>query len=85
MDAPLNDILTPLAVVGIMMFVAALVLVGIYFAQEVLTIFRLFRAGHVKVRATWDSPLEPQLPQPAEIEDRPDEPDDTPRGWGFDR
>jgi uncharacterized membrane protein (DUF485 family) len=46
----MNDLLSWLAVVGIMMFVAAFVLVAIYFAQEVLTFFRLFRGRHVRLQ-----------------------------------
>lgn len=47
----MNDLLAWAAVVGIMMFVAALLLIGMYFAQEALTILRLFSHRHVRVRA----------------------------------
>jgi hypothetical protein len=45
----MNDLLSWLAVVGIMMFVAAFVLVAICFAQEALTFFRLFRGRRVRL------------------------------------
>ena len=84
----MNDLLTPLAVVGIMLFVAVVVLVGIYFAQQALTVFRLFRGGHVKVQVNWGSaplePPEPALPSP-EPDESPEGTGDAPRGWGFDR
>jgi len=81
----MNDLLTPLAVVGILLFVAMLVLVAISVAQEALAFFRLVCAGHVKVQATWRSaPLEPQ-PLPPTESDEPADAGDAPRGWGFER
>jgi hypothetical protein len=74
----MNDLLSWLAVVGIMMFIAAFVLVAIYFAQEALTILRLFRAGRVKVRVTRRS-------APLELTTESEEPADAARGWGVDR
>ena len=46
----MNDMLTWLAVVGIMMFVAAFILVAICFAQEALVFLRMFRGGRAKLQ-----------------------------------
>jgi hypothetical protein len=47
----MSDLLSWLAVVGIMMFVAAFMLAAICFAQEALTFLRLFRRRHVRPHA----------------------------------
>jgi len=73
----MSDLLSWLAVVGIMMFVAAFMLAAICFAQEALTFVRLFRSGHLRFRVTRRSAaLEPQTAS--------DEPADGSGGFGFD-
>jgi hypothetical protein len=74
----MSDLLSWLAVVGIMMFVAAFVLAAICFAQEALTFLRLLRGRRFRLQvARRSAALERQTAS--------DEPPDAPRGWGFDR
>src|SRR5207249_2610230 len=61
--ASLNDLLTPLAIVGIVLFGVAVVLVAIYLARQALGVARLLRSGRVEVDLTWGAePLEAPLP-----------------------
>ena len=73
----MSDLLSWLAVVGIMMFVAAFVLAAICFAEEALTFVRLRRGRRAWFLATRHSPaLEPQRAS--------EEPPDAAHGFGFD-
>jgi hypothetical protein len=78
-----NDLLTPLAIVGIVLFAVAVMFVAVYFVQQARDVVRLVRSGSVKVDVKWadDDVVEPacELEQPAAP------PGDTPGGWGFDR
>jgi hypothetical protein len=78
----MNDLLTPLAIVGIVLFGVALVFVAVYFVQQARDVVRLVKSGQVKVEVKWaDDVVEP----PAELEEPPKPRGDTPAGWGFDR
>jgi hypothetical protein len=81
-----NDLLTPLAIVGIVFFGVALVFVAVYFVQQARDVVRLVKSGQVKVDVKWSNePIEP-FPELEEPEPDPAKPArDTPAGWGFDR
>jgi len=87
-----NDLLTPLAVLGLILFVVLVVLIAILFLQEASGVARLLRSGRMNVRLTWGSkPLDSPAPwlEPDEEPPAPDtsaeSPSDAPSGWGFDR
>jgi hypothetical protein len=87
----MNDLLTPLAFLGIVVFAIAVVLVAVLYVRQAVGVVRLLRTGRMNVRLTWGSkPLESPAPwlEPEEaaapsesIEPR----SDAPGGWGFDR
>ena len=81
----MNDLLTPLAVVGIAAFAVAVVLIAVLYVREAFDVVRLLRSGRVSVRFTsGGEPLEREEERAAPVEGA--EPSgDAPRGWGFDR
>jgi hypothetical protein len=80
-----NDLLTPLAIVGIAAFAVAVFLIAVLSAREAFGVVRLLRSGRVSVRFTsGGEPLEPEEEPAAPVESA--EPSrDASRGWGFDR
>ena len=81
----MNDLLTPLAIVGIAAFALAVVLIAVLYLREAFGFVRLLRSGRITVRFTSGSePLEPdeELAAPA-ASAQPS--GDASRGWGFDR
>jgi hypothetical protein len=80
-----NDLLTPLAVVGIAAFAVAVVLIAVLYVREAFDVVRLLRSGRVSVRFTSGSePLEPEE-EPATPAESAEPSRDASRGWGFDR
>lgn len=87
----MNDLLTPLAVLGLILFGVLVALIGILFLQQALGVARLLRSGRTSVRFTWGSkPLDSPAPwlEPSEEAPAPDESAESgskaPGGWGFD-
>jgi hypothetical protein len=86
-----NDLLTPLAVLGLILFGVLIVLIAILFFQQAAGAARLLRSSRMNVRLTWsrkplDSPapwLDPDENPPALGQGLKAE-SDTPSGWGFD-
>jgi hypothetical protein len=87
----MNDLLTPLAVLGLVFFGVLIVLIAILFFQQAAGAARLLRSSRMNVRLTWsrkplDSPapwLDPDEDPPA-LGQGPRAESDTPSGWGFD-
>ena len=80
----MNGLLTPLAILGIVLFCVAVLLVAIYLVQQAIGVVRLIRSARVELTvARASKPIDP----PDELEEaKPAEPQaDTPGGWGFDR
>ena len=78
----MNGLLTPLAILGIVLFCVAVLLVAVYLVQQAIGVVRLIRSARVELtvaRAT--KPIDP----PDELEEPADPQGDTPGGWGFDR
>jgi hypothetical protein len=73
----MSDLLSWLAVVGIMMFVAAFMLAAICFAQEALTFVRLRRGRRAWLPAARRS-------RALELQTASEEPPDAAGGFGFD-
>jgi hypothetical protein len=86
-----NDLLTPLAVLGLILFGVLIVLIAILFFQQAAGAARLIRSSRMNVRLTWsrkplDSPapwLDPDEDSPA-LGQGPKAESDTSSGWGFD-
>jgi hypothetical protein len=85
-----NDLLTPLAVVGIIAFVIAVVLIAVLYLREAVSVVRLFRNGRISVRLTRGSTIpnsptrRPEPGEPAALAEQLDPPSDASSGWGFD-
>jgi hypothetical protein len=84
-----NGPLTPLAVLGLILFAVLVVLLSILFFKEARGVWRLLRGGRVKVRLTGASTtLQAQTPS-FEPDKEPQvlggSQHETPSGWGFDR
>jgi len=88
-----TDLLTPLAILGLVLFGVLIVLIALLFLQQALGMARLFKGGRVKVRFMWgDRPigssppwLQPEAdPDPPALEPPVDPEADVKRGWGFD-
>ena len=85
------NVLTPLAVLGVILFGVLIVLIAILFFQQAAGAARLLRSSRMNVRLTWsrkplDSPapwLDPDEDPPA-LNQGPTAESDTPSGWGFD-
>ena len=84
----MNDLLTPLAVLGLIFFGLLIVLIAILFFQQASGAARLLRSSRMNVRFTWGSkPLDSPAPrldpdgEPAALD--PTAESDTPSGWGF--
>ena len=80
----MNDLLTPLAIVGIVVFAIVLVLLAILLVRQALGLVRLVRSARITIRVVSSEPaelpdLEPLEP-PADRRHR----DDVRKGWGFD-
>ena len=85
-----NDVLTPLAILGLAVFGVLVLLLVVLFVQQALGVTRLLRSGRVQIRFTRESPLEDATrlePSPAPPRDAPEPAPDPARakkGWGFD-
>jgi hypothetical protein len=86
-----NDLLTPLAVVGIVIFVVAVAAVAAFYVRGAIRVVRLLRSGRLRVRATWGTTPVESAPW-GELDDERTAPaecakptSETPSGWGFDR
>jgi hypothetical protein len=89
-----NDLLAPLAVVGIAAFAIAVVLIGVFYARQVFRVVQLIRSGRISVRVpsggerletSGAEPLGPPKDEPTAPATSIERPTDTRNGWGFDR
>jgi hypothetical protein len=80
-----NDLLTPLAILGIVVFGVLVLLVAALLVQQALRVRRLLRSGNVKVTVSWGrASAETSKLEPGEQAGAPLDGDETKKGWGFD-
>jgi hypothetical protein len=87
----MNDLLTPLAILGIVVFGVLVALVAILFLQQAVGVARVLRGSRTSVRFAWRTKPCSSPPPWLEPEGEPSAPDekaepsgDVPSGWGFD-
>ncbi len=95
----MNELLTPLAIIGLVLFGVAVILIALLFLQQTFRFFQetfrtaqLLRERRIDVRLTSASDRGPSPPprlesrgELHELEDRVEPQRDTPEGWGFGR
>jgi hypothetical protein len=80
----MNGLLTPLAVLGLILFVVLVVLLATLFFEQAVPVWRLLRGARVSVGLARTSTRSDTQDRSLEARTRPQVSDGSPTGWGFD-